>query len=249
MDIILGLASGRGTKQIQTPVQLIEFKATITGDYSSADKIAAFHTKLGGCTLTINKRKNNNEVETVVNARPLDQVLNVDALRSGRYIVIKRNGTTSIDIYAVFDLGNGGSTTADKDNYVEVILDMGATSATSIDVTGWSNDFANGGYLALMAQGLQADSAAEIPVDRADIGIVVPSTLTRLIMKSSEVDQDMSLSDLKQFQRTTDGLCFCDEGLFKESTNWFFFPYSIRSVQAKVTLSAAGSIYIVRAVK
>lgn len=250
MDI-LSVSSG-GTKKVTAkitqPIQLLTVKAVITGDFSAADRVAAFHNNLNTAILTVNKRNADGSIGDIINARPLDEILNVDAIATGRYIRLVGTAT-ELTVYASFDIGNNGSLFANQSQYVETTLDLGATANTTITLTGWNNDYQNSGHKKLEVVACLAAQSTQFPVESNHVRIALPSTVTRFLLKSSQqCDQDMSLDDLKQYLRDTNGLCFVDNGAIVESRNWFVFPYSNLSTLAGVTLSAAGLVYVVKTI-
>lgn len=250
VDILVVSSAGtkKSTAKILQPVQLLTAKIVITGDFSAADRVAAFHTNLGGMVLTVNKRNSDGSIGEIINARPLDEILNIDAIATGRYIRLVGTAT-ELTIYASFDIGNNGSLFANQSQYVEVTLDLGAIANATVTLTGWNNDYANSGHKKLEVVSCLASQSTQFPVESNHVRIALPNTLTRFLLKSSQqCDQDMSLDDLKQYLRDTNGLCFVDNGSIVESRNWFVFPYSNLSTLASITLSAAGLVYIVKTI-
>jgi hypothetical protein len=250
MDILSVSTAGtkRVTAKITQPVQLLQFVAVITGNFAAVDRVAQFHTSLGTQILTVNKRNADGSISDIINARPLDEVLNVDAIATGRYIRLVGTAT-ELTIYGTFDLGNNGSLFANQSQYVEVTLDLGATAAAVTTITGWSNDYANPGHKKLEVVACLASQSTQFPVEPNHVRVAVPSTVTRLLLKSSQqCDQDMDKNDLAAYLRDTNGLCFVDNGAIVETSKWFVFPYSTFSTMAGVTLSAAGLVYVVKTI-
>lgn len=250
MDILL--VSSAGTKKVSAkilqPIQLLQFKAVITGDFSAADRVQKFHDNLNTMILTVSKRSSNGSISEIINARPLDEVLNVDAVATGRYIRLVGTAT-ELTIYAAYDLGNNGSLFANKDEFVEVVLDLGATANATVTVTGWNNDYANAGHKKLEVVSCLGAQSTQFPVESNHVRIALPDTVTRFLLKSSQnCDQDMTKEDLAQYLRDTNGLCFVDNGVITETKKWFVFPYSTLSTLASVTLSAAGLVYVVKTI-
>lgn len=256
MDIlVVNSGNKKVTAKITEPIQTLIFEATITGDFSEADRVAAFHTHLGQVLLTVSRRVSG-KTRDVILQRPLNELLEQMSQFSDDVILIDPNAVVNMKITGRLNIGGLTSIIGNNDLFTEVTLDLGAETDTAITVTGERNHIVRNGNLFYDTLSTLANQDYEFSVEQEMVHVALPDTLTRVLLKhNTNIDVEFTWAELKRKYINNNGITYLDNGVPKFATKWLVIPFMPAELQnefmgfstgVKVKTSAQATLYVLK---